>query len=88
MKCLCGEYLETCTGKFGLYFKYVRCGNINKKKVFEINPLRECQPQNQPQKPQSSFETKITSKPENENKPAQKEKKEIIIRSDDPFYFS
>jgi len=93
MKCLCGEFLETCTGKFGLYFRCVKCGNINKKKVFEINPNREYK--EAPFKSETIFSTEL--KKENLQKSTSslfqkrsepKERKEIIIRSDDPFYFS
>jgi uncharacterized C2H2 Zn-finger protein len=41
MKCICGEYLETLRGKWGLYFRCQRCGNVNKKKVFEINVVKD-----------------------------------------------
>ncbi len=39
MKCVCGEYLELKTGRYGIYFNCLRCGNINKKKIFEINRI-------------------------------------------------
>ncbi|MFH0701573.1 MAG: hypothetical protein V2A62_04000 [Candidatus Woesearchaeota archaeon] len=41
MKCICGEYLETCSGKWGLYFRCQKCGNVNKKKIFEINQVKD-----------------------------------------------
>ena len=39
MKCVCSEYLELMNGKYGIYFNCLRCGNINKRKVFEINQI-------------------------------------------------
>ncbi len=100
MKCLCGEFLETCTGKFGLYFRCIKCGNINKKKVFEINPNREYKEISSETKREYSTELRKETfselKRENlqttnssfQKKTEPKERKEIIIRSDDPFYFS
>ncbi len=41
MKCICGEYLETLRGKWGLYFHCPKCGNVNKRKVFEINVVKD-----------------------------------------------
>ncbi len=38
LKCLCGNLLEPKYGKFGAYFNCIICGNINFKKVKEINP--------------------------------------------------
>lgn len=41
MKCICGEYVELRTGKYGFYFNCLGCGNINKKKIFEINEIKD-----------------------------------------------
>lgn len=37
LKCACGEYLESKTGKFGPYFNCINCGNINFKKAMGMN---------------------------------------------------
>ena len=39
MKCMCGEYLELKTGRYGIYFNCLNCGNINSRKIFEINQI-------------------------------------------------
>lgn len=35
IQCLCGEWLELKSGKFGPYFSCMKCGNINFKKAME-----------------------------------------------------
>lgn len=37
LKCVCGGWLDICSGKFGHYFKCMNCGNINFKKGLEMN---------------------------------------------------
>jgi hypothetical protein len=37
IKCACGEWLDLQEGKFGSYFKCMRCGNISFKKAIEMN---------------------------------------------------
>ncbi len=39
-KCICGDWLELQTGKYGTYFKCHQCGNINFKKTLEINVVK------------------------------------------------
>jgi RecJ-like exonuclease len=39
MKCVCGEYLDVQTGKFGAYFNCMNCGNKNWHKGLEMNDL-------------------------------------------------
>jgi hypothetical protein len=41
LKCLCGEYLDIKTGKYGVFFNCMNCGNMNLKKVLEINDVEE-----------------------------------------------
>lgn len=36
-KCICGQYLLLCEGKYGPYFKCNTCGNINLNKAIELN---------------------------------------------------
>lgn len=38
LKCLCGEYLELRSGKWGPFFTCLNCGNINLRKALEVNP--------------------------------------------------
>jgi hypothetical protein len=37
LKCICGEYLDLRTGKFGAYFTCMRCGNVSFQKAMECN---------------------------------------------------
>ncbi len=37
MKCVCGEWLDLRSGKWGPYFSCMRCGNINFNKGLEMN---------------------------------------------------
>lgn len=80
LKCVCGEYLELRTGKFGAYFNCINCGNVNMKKALEINETRS---EEKPKVIESSSE-----KIENYKKSqTTKKPKEVTIRSDDPDYF-
>jgi len=89
MKCICGEYLENCIGKWGLYFRCQKCGNVNKKKVFEINQVKdvskmdfdkESKKEVYEKKPEAKkgYFSEITEK---------KERKEITVNSNDPEWF-
>lgn len=74
LKCVCGSWLDLQTGKWGPYFRCLKCGNINFKKALEVNPQIRL-PENKDLK-----ETKGPVK----NEP----KKEIIITSNDVEYFA
>ncbi len=39
MKCICGKELEMRKGKYGVFFSCFSCGNLNLRKVLEINGL-------------------------------------------------
>src|SRR3989338_499904 len=39
LKCACGSPLEILHGKFGVFFSCIKCGNMNLKKVLEINAI-------------------------------------------------
>ncbi len=41
MKCSCGSWLEMKSGKFGIFFTCLKCGNMNLKKVLEINECKK-----------------------------------------------
>ena len=43
LKCVCGRWLELCTGKYGAYFRCINCGNINFRKALELNPQLEAE---------------------------------------------
>jgi hypothetical protein len=38
LKCLCGEWLDIRSGKWGPYGVCIRCGNISWSKAMEANP--------------------------------------------------
>lgn len=40
LKCVCGEFVELRTGKHGIYFHCLNCGNISAKKVFDVNNVK------------------------------------------------
>jgi len=37
LKCVCGRYVLAREGKYGVFFTCTNCGNINLRKVLEIN---------------------------------------------------
>jgi hypothetical protein len=37
LKCMCGETLDMMTGKFGVFFKCIRCGIVRKNRALEMN---------------------------------------------------
>ena len=72
MRCACGDILELKMGKFGAYFNCMSCGNINMKKVLDVNDVRDVS-ENAEKIKESVKEKRVV--------------KEITIRSDDPLYF-
>ncbi|NOZ80981.1 MAG: hypothetical protein GXP63_04880 [DPANN group archaeon] len=36
IRCVCGEWLEVATGRFGPYFRCLNCGNINFRRGLEM----------------------------------------------------
>ena len=96
MKCLCGGFLELKSGKYGVYFNCIDCGNMNLKKVIEINEVKDVAEQKTKRSSTMAFKkspagssssgskTKVTVR----NRTWKKEtRKEIVITSDDPIYF-
>lgn len=79
MRCICGGRADLMTGKFGVYFNCLNCGNINAKKIFEVNKIEDVSG-----KPEKKEEKKISSP---KLYPEKDKPKEITIRSDDPRYF-
>jgi len=78
MKCLCGEPLDLKSGKYGVYFTCITCGNINGKKVFEINKVED-------------VSRKTSGKKKQSTQPLKKKRiyfpRVETITSDDPRYF-
>ena len=83
LKCACGSYLETRTGKFGTYFYCMKCGNVSMKKAMEMNEVKDARQE------AANYANPAETLPNNENKESQKATKtEKIITTDDPEYFS
>lgn len=52
LKCACGNYVDIKEGKWGAYASCLRCGNMNLRKILEINPSQKVQekPKEMPKK--------------------------------------
>ena len=74
LKCMCGKSLEMRSGKWGIFFSCLNCGNLNLRKALEINEGAPKQERNK-----EGTEAK-TEQPRSAPR-------EITIRSDDPDYF-
>lgn len=82
IKCTCGSWLETRSGKFGPYFNCINCGNINYNKGLAMKKIAAPIKVDEPKKIITEFsEYKIKKETE------YKERKEIIISSRDVEYF-
>jgi hypothetical protein len=79
LKCVCGEYLETKVGKFGVYFNCLKCGNINLKRALEVNPPKS----------DAGHDNRASGprEPATDSRKEKQRPKETIVRSDDPRYF-
>src|SRR3989344_5101124 len=40
LKCICGEALDILKGKFGVFFNCMKCGNMNMRKMMEVNIIK------------------------------------------------
>jgi len=40
LKCSCGSYVELAIGKWGAYFKCLKCGNVPFRRIMELNDLK------------------------------------------------
>lgn len=94
MKCSCGEHLMIQEGKFGVFFNCIKCGNINLKRVLEINSERiilKSENADAKKDTKKDEEKTRTVKPyikTNIKKRKMKPKlRNETIRSDDPRYF-
>jgi hypothetical protein len=87
LKCVCGETLDVLHGKYGAFFKCIDCGNMNLRKVLEINTIK---PKFQEQKSEikPAFNSgQYASHNSNAPKKPSSGKTTITVRSDDPRYF-
>lgn len=81
MKCMCGEILDLKAGKWGVYFSCMNCGNINGKKVFETNEVKD-----------KKNEKKTSSKPKRETFREMRKRRNVFeqpetVTPNDPRYF-
>ena len=87
LKCVCGETLDILKGKFGVFFKCIKCGNMNLRKVMEFNTIKAKGNFKNNSYQKNNYENSSSDKSENPAKNFNKTKTEITIRSDDPRYF-
>jgi hypothetical protein len=83
LKCLCGDTLDIMTGKYGVFFKCVRCGTMNLKKAFEINVVKDISQEMPERPPLFKTQKKTGTITKKRHVPRETE----WIRSDDPRYF-
>ena len=89
LKCICGSTLDILNGKFGVFFSCMKCGNISLKKVLEFNTVKPMvkvtYSDNKKFSNNNTNNNISSSNSQNQRQPS--ERKEIIVRSDDPRYF-
>lgn len=95
LKCVCGDWLDILSGKFGPYFRCLRCGNISWRKGLEVNEDKIKQKINEMKNETKSIQKnsmpakETTAKPKTAFTPFSKNKKDITITSDEcDAYFS
>ena len=86
LKCVCGETLDILKGKFGVFFKCIKCGNMNLRKVMEFNTIKS-KGNFKNNEYEKYHDANSSDKSENTSKSFNKTKTEITVRSDDPRYF-
>jgi len=93
LKCVCGSTLDMLQGKFGVFFSCMKCGNMNLRKVMEINTIK---PKSDSDNNKDNTNNNYNNKKDDNNKKIYNQsnkkdflqnRKEITVRSDDPRYF-
>ena len=86
--------MELKSGKYGVYFNCIDCGNMNLKKVLEINEVKDVADRKTKRSSTKAFKKKgsggklFRTKVILSNGTGKKGRiKEIVITSDDPVYF-
>jgi len=95
IRCSCGSWLESRSGKFGPYFHCLKCGNVPYKKGMELKALQESHRIIPEIKKQELIKKQEFHVQEKENLAPEKEKhsyekkhpKEMIISTNDVEYF-
>src|SRR3989338_5521336 len=83
IKCVCGSWLETRSGKFGPYFNCIKCGNINYNKGMAMRELTAPAFQKEVGEAKTESENKLKKEPVKKIR----ERKETTISSRDVEYF-
>jgi uncharacterized Zn finger protein len=94
MKCACGSWLDLCVSKHGPYFRCLKCGNVNWQRAMEINgPIKAQVVKNEPnaskskqyntQKKTGTIESRSSPTSFGYAKVESKDKKEVVIKSDE-----
>ena len=91
-KCMCGDWLDLFAGKWGPYFRCMKCGNVTFKRALEINQGTLYQREGPKATPafKTQFPAGTANAPANKLVPStvQTGKKEIVVRSDElDFWF-
>lgn len=86
LKCLCGEWLDIRSGKWGPYGVCDRCGNLSWSKILEANP--KITPNSEMKKDSDSVSEPVSRPLQKKKymvseKPLNGSKKETVIRSDE-----
>lgn len=84
IRCTCGSWLETRSGKFGPYFNCIKCGNINYNKGMAMKEMTTPIKVDEPKKVITEFSEYKKKKEKVEDL---QERKETIISSRDVEYF-
>ena len=91
LKCACGSTLDLLTGKFGVFFSCMKCGNINFRKMLEFNVIKPKMSISSDKISNQAREIKSKFEPKTEQRIDPKSpyggRKVTTIRSDDPRYF-
>lgn len=84
LKCVCGSTLDMLQGKFGVFFSCMKCGNMNLRKVMEINDIK---PKSNSYKNNKEYNGNRKTDNQGNKRDFLQNSKEITVRSDDPRYF-
>ncbi len=88
IRCSCGSWLETCSGKFGPYFRCINCGNIPYKKGMELKEMTTILKEDETETKRKELKIFNPEKTEEVKNSAKREKTETTISTDDIEYFS
>ena len=77
LKCICGSSLDILNGKFGVFFSCMKCGNMNMRKMIELNTIN----------PKGISEKTHFQKTNPKNTAPFGKKTTMTVRNDDPRYF-